>query len=407
MTTSASAAAGAAARRFIALDEKYGARNYHPLPVVLQKGRGVFVWDVEGRRYFDMLSAYSALNQGHCHPKIAAAAKKQMGRLTLTSRAFHNDLMGLFLKKICELSAQDMALPMNSGAEAVETAIKAMRLWGYRKKAIAKGRAEIIVCANNFHGRTTTIVGFSSDPDSYSGFEPATPGFKVIPYGSAEALAAAIGPDTCGFLVEPIQGEAGVKIPPEGYLRDVRRACSENNVLFCADEIQTGLGRTGRMFCVDHEGVQPDLVILGKALSGGFYPISAVAGRRDVMGLFRPGTHGSTFGGNPLASAIGLAALDVLVREKLASKADKLGSYFKSRLAQLKHPAIKEVRGRGLLLALEMSRPVRTLCEILMKNGLLAKDTHENTIRFAPPLVITKPQINQALKIIALSLRAF
>ncbi|HVC09906.1 MAG TPA: ornithine--oxo-acid transaminase [Elusimicrobiota bacterium] len=396
-----------ASKRFIALDEKYGAHNYHPLPVVLQKGRGVFVWDVEGRRYFDMLSAYSALNQGHCHPKIAAAAKKQLGRLTLTSRAFHNDLMGLFLKKICEISGQDMALPMNSGAEAVETAIKAMRLWGYRKKKIAAGRAEIIVCANNFHGRTTTIVGFSSDPDSYSGFEPSTPGFKTIPYGSAAALKAAVTPDTCGFLVEPIQGEAGVKIPPEGYLREVRRICSESNVLFCADEIQTGLGRTGRMFCADHEGVKPDLVILGKALSGGFYPISALAGRSEVMGLFRPGTHGSTFGGNPLASAIGLAALDVLLREKLAFKADTLGAYFKSGLAALKHPDIKEVRGRGLLLALEMSRPVRSLCEILMKNGLLAKDTHENTVRFAPPLVIAKSQIDQALGIIARSLNKF
>ncbi|MDE1976088.1 MAG: ornithine--oxo-acid transaminase [Elusimicrobia bacterium] len=394
-------------KRFIALDETYGAHNYHPLPVVIARGRGIFVWDVEGRRYFDMLSAYSALNQGHCHPKIAAAAKRQMGRLTLTSRAFHNDVMGGFLRKICAVSGQDMALPMNSGAEAVETAIKSMRLWGYRKKGIAEGQAEIIVCEGNFHGRTTTIVGFSSDPDSYSGFGPATPGFKSVPYGSAEALAAAISPNTCGFLVEPIQGEAGVKIPPRGYLKDIRRVCSENNVLFCADEIQTGLGRTGKTFCVDYEGVAPDLIVMGKALSGGFYPISAVAGRREVMGLFKPGTHGSTFGGNPLASAIGLASLDVLAREKLAERSAMMGDYFKKRLSDLKHPGIKDVRGRGLLLALEMDRPVRRLCEILMHKGLLAKDTHENTVRFAPPLVISKAQIDAAAAIIAAALREF
>ncbi|MDE2312980.1 MAG: ornithine--oxo-acid transaminase [Elusimicrobia bacterium] len=394
-------------KRFIALDETYGAHNYHPLPVVIARGRGIFVWDVEGRRYFDMLSAYSALNQGHCHPKIAAAAKRQMGRLTLTSRAFHNDVMGGFLKKICAVSGQDMALPMNSGAEAVETAIKAMRLWGYRKKGIPEGQAEILVCEGNFHGRTTTIVGFSSDPDSYSGFGPATPGFKSVPYGSAEALAAAISPNTCGFLVEPIQGEAGVKIPPRGYLKDIRRVCSENNVLFCADEIQTGLGRTGKTFCVDYEGVAPDLIVMGKALSGGFYPISAVAGRREVMGLFKPGTHGSTFGGNPLASAIGLASLDVLAREKLAERSAMMGDYFKKRLSDLKHPGIKDVRGRGLLLALEMDRPVRRLCEILMHKGLLAKDTHENTVRFAPPLVISKAQIDAAAAIIAAALREF
>ncbi len=394
-------------KRFIALDETCGAHNYHPLPVVISRGRGIFVWDVEGKRYFDMLSAYSALNQGHCHPKIAAAAKKQMGRLTLTSRAFHNDVMGGFLKKVCAVSGQDMALPMNSGAEAVETAIKAMRLWGYRKKGIAEGQAEIIVCEGNFHGRTTTIVGFSSDPDSYSGFGPATPGFKSVPYGSAEALAAAVTPNTCGFLVEPIQGEAGVKIPPPGYLKEVRRVCSENNVLFCADEIQTGLGRTGRMFCVDHEGVKPDLIVMGKALSGGYYPISAVAGRREVMGLFKPGTHGSTFGGNPLASAIGLASLNVLAREKLAERSAMMGEHFKKRLGNLQHPDIKEVRGRGLLLALEMNRPVRRLCESLMAKGLLAKDTHENTVRFAPPLVITKAQVDAAAAIIASALREF
>lgn len=354
-----------------------------------------------------MLSAYSAMNQGHNHPKIAAAAKAQMGKLTLTSRAFYNDLLGPFLMRLCELTGQDKAILMNSGAEAVETAIKAMRLWGYRKKSIPAGQAEIIVCEGNFHGRTTTIVGFSSDPDSYEDFAPATPGFKKIPYGSQEALETAITPNTCGFLVEPIQGEAGVVIPPTGYLKKARELCAKNNVLFCADEIQTGLGRCGKMFCLDYEGIRPDLIILGKALSGGFYPISAVCSRQDVLGLFRPGTHGSTFGANPLACAIGQAALDVIIKEKLPAKAAQIGEYFKTGLARLKHQKIKEVRGKGLLLALEFSSKARPFCEILLKNGVLAKDTHHSTVRFAPPLIITSRQIDQVLDLIEQALAEF
>lgn len=387
-------------KRCLELDRRRCPPNYHPLPVVLERGKGVFVWDVDGRRYFDFLSAYSALNQGHNHPKIVAAAKAQMGRLALTSRAFHNTLMGPFLNKICALTGQEMALPMNSGAEAVESAIKAMRLWGYRKKGIPSNQAEIIVCEGNFHGRTTTIVGFSSDPRSYDGFGPRTPGFKSIPYGSTEALESAITADTCGFLVEPIQGEAGVRIPPPGYLKKAREICSRENVILCADEIQTGLGRTGRMFCVDHEGVKPDLILLGKALSGGLYPISAVAGPRDVLGLFTPGTHGSTFGGNPLACAIGTAALDVIVKGQLPRRAAKLGEYFMSRLKTLCHPQILEVRGSGLLIGLELKTEARPFCELLMRNGLLAKDTHKTTVRLAPPLIITKEQIESAFSII-------
>jgi ornithine--oxo-acid transaminase len=396
------------AQRFIDLDNAVSAHNYAPLPVVLERGKGVFVWAVDGTRYFDMLSAYSALNQGHCHPKIAAAAKKQLGKLTLSSRAFHNTLMGAFLKKLCEMTGQAKALPMNSGAEAVETAIKAMRLWGYRRKGIARNQAEIIVARGNFHGRTTTIVGFSSDPDSHEGFGPATPGFIQVNYGSVEDLEAAISERTCGVLLEPIQGEAGVVIPPEGYLRKVRDICTRKNVLFCADEIQTGLGRTGKLLAVEHEGVVPDLVILGKALSGGFYPISAVAGKDEVLGLFTPGTHGSTFGGNPLASAIGLAALDVIEKEKLPAKAEKLGALFLAKLRSLEDPRILEARGRGLLLALEFKKPLaKDFCKALMKRGLLAKDTHQTTVRFAPPLVITAAQLDAAFRIIAKTLRDF
>lgn len=392
------------ARKAIELAELYGAHNYHPLPVVISRGRGVFVWDVDGRRYFDMLSAYSALNQGHCHPKIVAAAKAQLGKLTLTSRAFHNELLGPFLERLCDLSGQEMALPMNSGAEAVETAIKAMRLWGYRRKGIPDNRAEIIVCRNNFHGRTTTIVGFSSDPLSSEGFGPATPGFVMVNFGSLEDLEAAIGPNTAGFLVEPIQGEAGVHVPPEGYLRQARELCAAKNVLFCADEIQTGLGRTGKMFACDWEGVKPDLIVMGKALSGGLYPISAVAGRADILGLFTPGSHGSTFGGNPLACAIGLAALDVLVKERLPQNAQRLGEVFRKAIRELRHPDVVDVRGKGLLTGVELKVPARPVCEKLMRAGVLAKDSHELTIRFAPPLVITRPQLDQALRLIAQAL---
>jgi ornithine--oxo-acid transaminase len=392
--------------RYIELDLKYGAHNYAPLPVVLEQGKGVFVRDVEGRRYFDMLSAYSALNQGHCHPRIVAAAKRQLGRLTLTSRAFHNPLMGDFLRRICRLAGMDKAILMNSGAEAVETAIKAMRLWGYRRKGIARDRAEIVVAEGNFHGRTTTIVGFSSDPDSYDGFGPRTPGFRTVPYGDVRALAKALGPDTCGFLVEPVQGEAGVRMPPTGFLREARALCARKKVLFCADEIQTGLGRTGRMLCVDHEGVRPDLVILGKALSGGLYPISAVAGASEVLGLFKPGTHGSTYGGNPLACAIGMAALDVIERERLPARARRLGDYFLHKLGTLEHPLLSEARGIGLLLAVEFKTDAaKAFCKLLMKHGVLAKDTHGTTVRFAPPLVITEKQIDQAFAAIKAALK--
>jgi ornithine--oxo-acid transaminase len=387
-------------KQYIELAETYGAPNYKPLPVVLEKGKGVFVWDAAGRRYFDFLSAYSALNQGHNHPKIVAAAKKQLGKLTLTSRAFHNTLMGEFLKRLCELTGQEMAILMNSGAEGVETAIKAMRMWGYQRKRIGGGKAQIIVCRNNFHGRTTTIVGFSSDPDSFAGFGPATPGFTMIPYGDAAALEAAITPDTCGFLVEPIQGEAGVKVPPPGYLAKVREICSRKNVLLCVDEIQTGLGRTGKLFCSEHEKVKPDLVVLGKALSGGLYPISAVAARKDILNLLGPGKHGSTFGGNPLACAIGLASLDVVVKEKLAQKADKLGAALRRGLAGISNPHLREIRGQGLLVGLQFDVPARPYCLKLMEAGILAKDSHETTIRLAPPLVITPAQLKQAVGII-------
>ena len=384
------------ASHFLALEERFGAKNYAPLPVVLNRGRGAEVFDLDGRRYLDCLSAYSALNQGHCHPRIAAAARAQMSRVTLTSRAFHNDRMGPLLERLCRMTGMDLALMMNSGAEAVETAIKAMRLWGYKRRRIRENRAEIIVCSGNFHGRTTTIVGFSSDPGSYRHFGPATPGFKTIPYGDAEALEKAITKNTCGFLVEPIQGEAGVRIPPPGYLRRVREICSRRGVLLALDEIQTGLGRTGRLFCAEHEAVRPDLFILGKALSGGYYPISAVTSKREVLGLFTPGTHGSTFGGNPLACAIAMAALDVLERERLPERARELGGYFYDQLCALGHPAIREVRGRGLLLAIEFKRPVaHAFCERLLKLGVLAKDTHGTTVRLAPPLVVSKKQIDE------------
>jgi ornithine--oxo-acid transaminase len=391
----------------VALAEKYGAHNYHPLPVVVSRAKGVYVWDAEGKRYFDFLSAYSALNQGHNHPAIIAAAKAQMGRVTLTSRAFHNERLGPFLKRLCALTRTDRALPMNSGAEAVETAIKAMRLWGYRVKGVPKNKAEIVVCEGNFHGRTTTIVGFSSDPGSREGFGPATPGFKRIPYGDAAALRRAIGPDTAGFLFEPIQGEAGVIVPPAGWLKEVRRICTARRVLMCADEIQTGLGRTGRLFACERERVKPDLLIVGKALSGGLYPVSALCGKNEVMRLFTPGTHGSTFGGNPLACAVGEAALDVLVRERLAARAERLGGRMLERLRTLRHPKLKEVRGRGLLLALEFAVPVRPLAKDLMRRGLLAKDTHENTLRLAPPLVITEAQADAAFRLVRDAVAAF
>ena len=392
----------------IAQAERWGARNYSPLPVVLARGRGVFVWDVEGRRYFDCLSAYSALNQGHNHPRIVSAARRQLGRLSLTSRAFHNELMGPLLERLCRLTRMDRAILMNSGAEAVETAVKAMRLWGYKRKGITPGRARIVTASGNFHGRTTTIVSFSSDPLAYEGFGPKTPGFDQVPYGDARALEAALGKNACGVLLEPIQGEAGVILPPQGYLRRVRELCSRKRVLFCLDEIQTGLGRTGKLFCGEHEGVRPDMVILGKALSGGLYPVSAVAAGEEVLGLFTPGTHGSTYGGNPLACAIALAALDVLERERLPQKAAERGRQFLNLLRTLEHPALAEVRGRGLLLAIEFKAPAaKAFCKKLAAAGLLAKDTHETTVRFAPPLIITESQVAAAFSIIRDALATF
>jgi len=355
-----------------------------------------------------MLSCYSALNQGHRHPKIIAAAKKQLDLVTLTSRAFHNNKLGPFLKKLTKVTGMEMALPMNTGAEAVETGIKVARRWAYRKKMVPEGLAEIIVCSNNFHGRTTTIVGFSSDEDSRAGFGPFTPGFKVIPYNDVPALEAAITPNTAAFLVEAIQGEAGVIVPSEGYLKQVREICTKNNVLLMLDEIQTGFCRTGKMFCFQHEGIKPDILLVAKALGGGIMPISAVLTSKEIMSVFTPGSHGSTFGGNPLACAIGEAALDVLIEEKLDKRAAKLGVYFMKRLKEMKNPRIKEVRGKGLLIAIELTKdagPARKHTEALMRNGLLAKETHDTTIRFAPPLIIKKEEIDAAIDIIKKTLK--
>jgi ornithine--oxo-acid transaminase len=381
----------------IEFTDTYSANNYHPLPVVLNRGQGIWVWDVEGKKYMDMLSGYSALNQGHCHPKIAAALKKQADRLTLTSRAFHNDQMGLLLEKICHLTGYDKALPMNSGAEAVETAIKVARKWGYTKKEVRENGAEIIVCENNFHGRTTTIVGFSSETQYRNGFGPFTPGFRMIPYNDITALDHAINDNTVGFLVEPIQGEGGVIVPADGYLSKSYKLCKENNILFIDDEIQTGLGRTGKLFAYQYEEMRPDIMIIGKALSGGFYPVSAIACDDTIMEVIKPGDHGSTFGGNPLASAVGIAALDIIVQEKLADNAYELGNWFMNELKKLKNPVVKEVRGKGLLIGVVLNVKARSYCERLMQLGILAKETHDNVVRFAPPLIITKKDLEWAL----------
>ena len=382
------------------LDEvnKYSATNYKPLPVVLEKGEGPWVWDVDGKKYLDCLSAYSAVNQGHRHPAIVKAAKAQLDRITLTSRAFHNDQMGPFLHQRRDLAGMARALPMNSGAEAVETAIKAVRKWGYKVKGIPQDKAEIIVCADNFHGRTTTIISFSTEPQYKDGFGPLTPGFKIVKYGDAAALEAAITPNTAAFIVEPIQGEAGVIVPPAGYLKKAKEICAKNRVLFVADEIQTGLARTGRMFCWEWDGAKPDAVIVGKALSGGFYPVSAFLASEEIMGVFKPGNHGSTFGGNPLAAAIGRASLQVLVDEKLADQARELGDWFMGELRKIESPNIKEVRGKGLLIGVEMTGAARPYCEALMERGILAKETHDHVVRFAPPLVVTKQDLAWALE---------
>lgn len=385
------------------LEAEYGAHNYHPVPVVISKAEGIWVWDPEGKKYIDMLSCYSALNQGHRHPRIIEAAIKQMELLTLTSRAFYNDKLGPFMKKVTKLADMEMALPMNTGAEAVETALKLARRWAYRKKGVAKNKAEIIVCEGNFHGRTTTIVGFSTDPDARDDFGPFPAGFKVIPYGDSKALAEAITENTAAFLVEPIQGEAGVIVPPAGYLKEVREICSDNNVLLILDEIQTGLCRTGKMFCYEHEGIKPDVLLLAKALGGGIMPVSIVLSSKEIMSVFTPGSHGSTFGGNPLACAVAEASLDVLIDEKLAERAEEMGAYFKSQLETINFPHLKEIRGKGLLLAVEFlpdAGPARQYTESLMRNGLLAKETHVTTIRFAPALTIAKEEIDLAIGII-------
>ena len=381
----------------LALEDRWGAHNYHPLSVVVARAEGPWVFDIEGRRYLDCLSAYSAVNQGHCHPRILRALREQAERVTLTSRAYRNDQLPLFCQELAELCGMDMVLPMNTGAEAVETAIKAARRWGYMRKGIAPGRAEIVVCENNFHGRTTTIVGFSSDPMSREGFGPFTPGFRLVPFGDAAALAAAITPDTCAFIVEPIQCEAGILMPPEGYLAEVAAICKERNVLLVVDEIQTGLGRTGKLFACDHEGVQPDAYVLGKALSGGFYPVSAVVARREVLDVFDPGSHGSTYGGNPLGCAVAREALRVILDEDLVGRSAELGSWFLRELALISHPGIVEVRGIGLLAGIELRSPARPYCERLQRMGMLCKETHDQVIRIAPPLVVGRDDLEWAL----------
>lgn len=388
---------------FIEEAELYSANNYHPLPVVIEKAERVWVWDVDGKKYMDCLSAYSAVNQGHRHPKIVAALKAQADRLTLTSRAFHNDQMGPWLKLLCEVTGYKKALPMNTGAEAVETAIKAARKWGQYVKGVPAGSQEIIACEQNFHGRTTTIVGFSSDPQTKDGFGPYTPGFKVIPYGDAKALEGAITKDTVAFLAEPLQGEAGVVVPPEGYLQACADLCKKQRVLFMADEVQTGFCRTGRWFACDWEAVKPDVMILGKALGGGLFPVSAMVSDEEVMDVFTPGDHGSTFGGNPLAAAVSKASLEVLRDEKLDKRAAELGGYFMEKLRGLGSPHVELVRGKGLLVGLVIKRSsgkARPICMKLMENGILAKDTHEQVIRFAPALVITKEEVDWAVDVV-------
>lgn len=393
--------------RFIETEAQYGAKNYKPLDVVLTRGEGTYVWDVDGNRYLDCLSAYSAVNQGHCHPKILAAMMEQAGKLTLTSRAFRNDQLAPFYEELCALTNSHKVLPMNSGAEAVETALKVARKWGYEVKGVPEGQAEIIVASDNFHGRTVAIVGFSSDPQSRGGFGPFAPGFKMVPFGDADALEAAIGPNTVAFLVEPIQGEAGVIIPPAGYLKRARELCTKHNVILILDEIQTGLGRTGRLLAEEHEGVEADLTLIGKALSGGFYPVSAVLSNSEVMSVLHPGEHGSTFGGNPLACAVARAALKVLTEEGMIENAARVGERLKAGLAAVATPRVKEVRGRGLMIAVELHADAggaRRVCEALQGRGLLAKETHDHTIRIAPPLILTDAQADWIVDQFAASL---
>ncbi|WP_101843452.1 ornithine--oxo-acid transaminase [Halobacillus sp. Marseille-P3879] len=378
--------------------QEYGAKNYHPLPIVISKAEGVWVEDPEGNRYMDMLSAYSAVNQGHRHPKIIQALQDQASRVTLTSRAFHNDQLGPWYEKVCKLTNKEMALPMNTGVEAVETAIKATRRWAYDEKGVPDGKAEIIACEGNFHGRTLTAVSLSSEEEYQRGFGPLLPGIKLVPYGDIDALKDAITENTAGFLLEPIQGEAGIVIPPEGFLKEAYEVCKEQNILFIADEIQAGLGRSGKMFACDWEDVSPDVLILGKALGGGVFPISCVVANKEILGVFNPGSHGSTFGGNPLASAVSMAALDVIEEEKLADRSLELGTYMKEELSKVDNPKIKQIRGKGLFIGVEMTEPARPYCEDLKEKGLLCKETHENVIRFAPPLTIDKADLDWAIE---------
>lgn len=397
---------------FIKKEDQYGAHNYHPLPVVLEKGKGVFVWDVEGNKYFDFLSAYSAVNQGHCHPKIVKALNEQAKKLALTSRAFYNSNLGVYEEYITKFFGYDKVLPMNTGAEGDETALKLCRKWAYEKKGIPENQAKIIVCEGNFHGRTITIISMSTDPDSYKGFGPYTPGFVVVPYNNIDALKKELeDPNVAGFLVEPIQGEAGVYVPEDGYLKKAYELCKAKNVLFIADEVQTGLARTGKMLACDHEGVRPDILILGKALSGGMYPVSAVLADNDIMLCIKPGEHGSTYGGNPLAANVAVAALKVLKDEKLAQNSEKLGKIFRAEMQKLveKYEMVELVRGKGLLNAVVI-KPTKGIkawdvCLAMKENGLIAKPTHEHIIRFAPPLVIDEKQLKKAIKIIAKTIK--
>jgi ornithine--oxo-acid transaminase len=385
----------------ILLEDLYGAHNYHPLNVVVSKAKGIWMWDVEGKKYLDFLAAYSAANQGHCHPRIVKALQAQAKNLTLTSRAFRNDQWPMLAKELCDWTGYEMVLPMNSGAEAVETAVKAARKWGYQIKGIPEDRAEIIACTNNFHGRTVTIVSFSTEPLYRKDYGPFTPGFPIIPFGDADALEKAITPNTAAFIVEPIQAEAGILIPPDGYLKRAKEICEKNKVLFIADEIQTGLGRVGKLFASEYEGVRPDMVVVGKSLGGSCYPISAVLSGRDILGVFKAGEHGSTFGGNPLACAVAREAIRVTREEKLVEAAAERGVYFMAKLRTIKSKHIKEIRGRGLLIGIELhpeAGGARRFCEELMKEGLLCKETHENVIRFAPPLVIREKDLNWAFK---------
>jgi len=381
---------------YVELENVYGAHNYHPLDVVIERAQGVWVYDVEGKRYLDCLASYSAVNQGHCHPRIVQTLIDQAHKVTLTSRAFRNDQLPLLYKELHDLTGYDMALPMNSGAEAVETAVKTARKWGYTVKGIPDGLAEIIICANNFHGRTVTIISFSTDDQYRRGFGPFTPGFKIIPYGDSRALINAITSNTCAFLVEPIQGEAGIIIPPPGFLREAADVCRRKRVLFMADEIQSGLGRTGKLFAYMHEGIHPDVLIIGKALAGGFYPVSAVLASKEILGVYQPGDHGSTFGGNPLGCAVARTALRVLIEEKMVERSAELGAYFLDRLRTLRSRDLHEVRGRGLWIGIEMNSPARPYCEALKQEGILCKETHDRVIRIAPPLVITRDETDWA-----------